>query len=319
MSCPLSKSRVPFFKGFRPSSAKALALVWGASLFVGGCASSGEPPQDNLVVARLVSELETLKKSSRETQAENQMSGEQLALLKVEIASLKEQQATMRRQLDVVKRGARSGIYEEQGGSKNGFKTSEFGAEKSAEKATEKPLVNMDVPALKMPDMSKGRSAQSIPFETAENNSLASPSKEENDSSSSLATSSRLSQPSQIFADAQLKMQRANYGEAIVDLAQLQKDKPNFEDNGLVALLLAECWLKIGQPENALPVLRSFYLKHPQSPDLLKAKMLEGRVLEKSGAREKALIVYREVLALGPETAFAREARTALGRMRDAR
>ena len=297
MCCLVRKSPISFL--FVPQSLPTLttSALLILSLAISACASTDENKADPQVTARLTAELETVKKAHQEILADSKLTSEQLALLKTEVVSLKEQQATSRRQLEVVRRGARSGIYEDQSAGKAG------------EKAPHKPLVGIDVPAIKTPDAGIGRSAEGSPGELGhEESEIDTPS-----------PSAAGAQAHQLVADAQLKMQRASYGEAVVVLAQLQKEIPNFEDNGLVSLLLAECWLKLAQPENALPVLRSFYLKHPQSPDLLKAKLLEGRVLEKSGAREKALVVYREVLALGPETAFAREARAALGRMRDAR
>lgn len=306
MSRLVCKSSIALLQELRP-----LAICLLTSFILSACATSDDPKTDPLLVAKLVSELDSLKKTNQEVLAESRSTGELLALLKVEVTSLKEQQSTTRRQLDVVRRGARSGIYEEQSPAKN------------AEKKTEKPFVGMDVPAIKEPDSGRGRSAHSIPFQGPSRSATNADADDDAQDNTDAGTESEVSaggaQADQILADAQLNMQRANFGEAVVALAQLQKEKPNFEDNGLAALLLAECWLKLGQPENALPVLRGFYLKHPQSPNLLKAKILEGHVLEKSGAREKALVVYREVLALGPETAFAREARTALGRMRDAR
>jgi TolA-binding protein len=125
--------------------------------------------------------------------------------------------------------------------------------------------------------------------------------------------------PAQMLADAQLKLNRGSYGEAIALVSEVQKKFPKHDDGGLGALILAESWLKLGEHENVFPVLRGFYLKHPQSPDFLSAKLTEGLALEGSGARERAAGVYREIIALGPETLFANSARKALQRMRDAR
>lgn len=123
--------------------------------------------------------------------------------------------------------------------------------------------------------------------------------------------------PTNMLADAQIKIRRAQYGEAVSVLTDYQKRFPNNEDGGQGALMLAESWLRLSEFENVFSVLRGFYLAHPHSEELLQAKVFEGSAYEGLGQKEKAIAIYREIVSLGPTSRYAQTARASMQRIRD--
>lgn len=124
--------------------------------------------------------------------------------------------------------------------------------------------------------------------------------------------------PAKLTDEAEEKMRLARYGEAVVLLSDVQTRFPQFDDGGRSLVLLAQGWLKLGEPQNALPALRQVYARFPTSAALPDAKLLEARAHEQMGTRQRALALYREVLATRPEGKQGQEARAALARLRDA-
>jgi|GEM_PF-6983832 len=123
--------------------------------------------------------------------------------------------------------------------------------------------------------------------------------------------------PARLTDEAEEKMRLARYGEAVVILTDVQTKFPQSDDGGRSLLLLADGWLKIGEPQNALPAVRQIYTRFPTSFRIPAAKLLEARAQEKLGARQKALALYRELLATQAEGRQGQEARAALTRLRD--
>lgn len=124
--------------------------------------------------------------------------------------------------------------------------------------------------------------------------------------------------PARLTDEAEEKMRLARYGEAVVLLSEVQSRFPQFEDGGRSLVMLANGWLKLGEPQNALPALRQVYARFPTSALLPDAKLIEARAHEQMGTRQRALALYRELLATGPEGPQGQEARAALTRLRDA-
>jgi TolA-binding protein len=124
--------------------------------------------------------------------------------------------------------------------------------------------------------------------------------------------------PARMTDQAEERMRLSRYGEAVLLLTDVQTRFPQFDDGGRSLVLLADGWLKLGEPHNALPAVRQVYTRFPTSARFVDAKLLEARAQEKLGARQKALGLYREVLASHPESVHGQEARAALARMREA-
>jgi TolA-binding protein len=123
--------------------------------------------------------------------------------------------------------------------------------------------------------------------------------------------------PENLTLDALQKMKTAQYGEAVVRLSEVLSKFPNHEDGGEVALALAQCWLKLGEPQNALPALRTLYARFPTSFRIAEGKLTEARAHEKLGAKQKARALYRDLAASFPLEKTGQEARAALARMRE--
>lgn len=310
--------------------APALLVLCGLSGLTGltGCASlptwlgGTSNPDESTAEAKKAGELDVIKESMQKVQADSKAAQGQVAHLTHEVQALRESLMHARRQIEILHRGSRSGLFES-------HTPIDVPASRDIAKATLPASLKPGTPAA--PDKTtplaagaKGASAEEEHEDSDENTDEA----EENEAAASphsgaagatADTSTVENLPTSLLADAEIKIQRAQYGEAVVSLSELQRKYPNNNDGGLSLLLLAECWYKLGESDNALVPLRSFYLKHPNSPDLLKGKLIEAQVNEKSGAREKASVVYKEIIALGPQTLYAQKARSGLARLRDAR
>lgn len=123
--------------------------------------------------------------------------------------------------------------------------------------------------------------------------------------------------PKELLTSAQLKIQRDQLKEGLKDLDELKKNYPNFDDNGRSFLLAAEAWLKLKQYNNVIPEIQNFYLKYPSNAELAHAKLLEAQATEGNGLFEKAANLYAEVLSLSPRSSYAQAARDGMLRMRD--
>lgn len=123
--------------------------------------------------------------------------------------------------------------------------------------------------------------------------------------------------PARLTDDAEQRMKLARYGEAVVLLSDVQTRFPQYDDGGRGLLLLADGWIKLGEPQNALPPLRQLYTRFPTSFRMPDGKLLEARAQERLGAKQKALALYRELVASHPDAPQGREARAALSRLRE--
>ena len=223
---------------------------------------------------------------------DNNVSKKIISILKNDVSSLTEQIATNKKEIEIIKRGLRSGIFEDQG---SGDKQSPA-----------------QIGLSMLPDMNEGRDMY---FEKKESpilpNTTSLQAKE-----MSLADPTG---PNQLIAEAEVKLRQAQYGEAILELNKLKKNYPNFDDKGHSYLLSSEAWLRLGEYNNVLNELRTYYIKFPNSPELTHAKLLEGQTYEKLNSKSKAAQIYQEVITLSPQSVDAQNARDGLLRMRDAK
>lgn len=284
-----------------------------------GCASISQlfgssPDATPKPAPDLAAPVKSLQDQVGKMNEENRILHENIGRLQAELQSLREDLFTQKRKIEVWGRGNRSGIYESHEpniGSPFLGKIAKNDANKFKFQKLEKPeQENTDEDEEENDADSAGKSAIDLPKDS--DKPLEIPSQIYNEQEANAQGN-----PEFLLAEAQNLFLRAQYGEAIVTLSTLQKQFPNQRDGGSGLVLLAQCWMKLGQPDNVFPILRNFYAKFPNSPEYLKGKMIEAQAQEKAGARERALIVYKEVIALGPQTRYAQEARSALAHMRD--
>jgi len=236
----------------------------------------------------LEGQIKKLNFTVNDLSQDNNISKKIISLLKNDINSLNEQISTNKKEIEIIKRGLRSGIFEDQG---------------SLEK---QPTSSLGVSML--PDMNEGRDiymdkkdSSFIPMQSSSMNS--------NDPIG----------PAQLIADAEIKLRQAQYGESIISLNNVKKNYPNYDDKGKSLLLSSEAWLRLGEYNNVFNELRTFYIKFPNTPDLPHAKLLEAETYEKLNSKSKAAQIYQDVITLAPQSTDAQNARDGLLRMRDAK
>jgi TolA-binding protein len=207
----------------------------------------------------------------------------ELASLRIEVMSLKEKMASLQRKLDVVLKAQRSGLLEYEG-------------IESARSAFEK----MEVKRASLPPLgSQG------PLDRLENDF-------ENDSRERLKTPESLQK---LLDRAVTSMAQRDFGRVVQSLEDYQSRFPNNPLSNIAELLLAEAYVELKSPHLALPHLRAFYLQHPNDPQLHKAKWLEAQTQEQLRASQKAAQLYREVIALAPDSELALRSRASLERL----
>ncbi|NBO38319.1 outer membrane protein assembly factor BamD [bacterium] len=216
-----------------------------------------------------------------EKSANAQLSSNEFAQLKVEVMSLREKVATLQRKFEVILKGQRSGLYEDDSASIRQ-------AVSNANSANRHSLV----PAL-------GTAGPLDRFE----NEFDNVAKEK----------SLMPESAQKIVDNGVALlEQGEFGRAAQSLENFQQRFPNSPLSNIAELTLAEAYVELKSPQQALPHLRTFYLQHPNDPQLPRAKWLEGRIQELSQAPQKAAQLYREVIALSPQSDVALRARAAL-------
>lgn len=209
-----------------------------------------------------------------------QTSPGEVALLKIEIMSLKEKVATLQRKFDVILKGQRSGLYDT---NIDPTTLSQFQNPKSKKNP---------VPPL----TSEG------PIDRFEND----------DSASQRENALAIEKPQQLVDRAIVLLEQREFGRVAQALENFQQRFPNHSLSAVAELTLAEAYVELKSPQQALSHVRTFYLQHPNDAQLLRAKWLEGRSQELLEAPQKAAQLFREVIALDPQSQLALRARAAL-------
>ena len=163
----------------------------------------------------------------------------------------------------------------------------------------------------KTKELAKGSGAEA---DGSPSEQMEAPSKDE---SIAEAPPKKESSPKETTDLAESKMKLAEFGEAIPLLSKLQSDQPGLEDGGRSLKLLAQCWIAVGEPQNALPLLRKMQTRFPEGPHRIEGKLIEAEAHERLGAKQRSQSLYREVLALAPAGEPAQRARKALARIRE--
>jgi tetratricopeptide (TPR) repeat protein len=212
-----------------------------------------------------------------------QASESEIALMRVEIISLKEKMASLQRKLDLVLKAQRSGLYEADNAEQ--IRSAVSRAE------TKKNLV----PAL----------GSAGPLDHFENEF------EKMDQSKLLTPEG----PQKIVDRSVAYLSQGEYARVAQTLADFQQRFPNNPLSNTAELTLAEAYVEMSSPQQALPHLRAFYLQHPNDSQMYRAKWLEARVQEQLQAPQKAGQLYREAIALSPQSDIALRARASLEKL----
>lgn len=249
--------------------------------------SSPKNKEQHKVIIDLREQVQQLNDQISALQEENDENKKTNAIIENSYQSQREEIATLKKNIEILKRGIRSGIFEE------------F-PEDTKETDSTAPHKTM------LPDFTYGRTGFS---ETSEDlRTLPLSSKRKNEEAVG---------PKELLANAELKIRKSDFKMGLIQLDEFKKNFPNFDDKGRSFLLSAEAWINLREFNNALPEIRSFYLKYPTSPELAYAKLLEAQAFEGNESFEKAANLYNEVIYLSPQSKYAKSARESMQRMRD--
>jgi tetratricopeptide (TPR) repeat protein len=139
------------------------------------------------------------------------------------------------------------------------------------------------------------------------------------DNPSSLATLKKGEEPNKLIEQALTNIQAKDPAAALVTLTTLRDRYPGFPDEGLGDVLMAECWNALNSPEKALSPVERFLSVHSTSALLPRAKLAQALAYRTLGERQKSIQLLLEVIALAPETKTADVARARLAELREIR
>ena len=262
------------------------------SLAFSSCKTVDEPPIEKSQesqkgfeeIEKSIAQLKDQVAALQEQASANQKN---VISLQNEFQSQNEEIMTQKKNISILNRGLRSGIFEE---------------------------LPEDIPKAKLkeskttmlPDFVNGRSGFSE--EKSELNRLEKDISNKKDSNIG---------PKDLLAHAEIKIRKSELKEGLIELDELKKNFPNFEDNGRAFLLAADAHIKLKEYDNALPEIRKFYLKYPTSVDIIYAKLLEAQCFEGKGSFERSANLYNEVISLSPQSRYAQLSKDGMLRMRD--
>ena len=267
-------------------------FLFPLSFLLGSCQT--KPPKElnkinenSAKLNEIDQKLIDLQMKTSRLQQENEEANKTISSLENEVQSQNEMILSQKKNISILKRGMRSGLFEE-----------------LPEDAQDEPLKNDKTSPL--PNLTNGRSGLTEDLHLGKEDV---PTKSEG--------RDYPIGPKELLASAEIKIRESHFKEGILQIDELKKKFPNFDDNGRSFLLAAEGWLKLKDYNNVLSEIHSFYLKYPENADLTYAKLLEGQSNEGLGRYESAASLYGEVISLSPQSAYAAKARNGMLRMRD--
>jgi TolA-binding protein len=275
--------------------ATCAALLLATSSFL-ACTSSNESDQHTNGASETAQQTEPSyapgapnKKVSGEPAAprdENEMNRREIARLQADLQTMREQMKSLERSVEILMRGERSGIF-----------------------APDMPTAAQPLATPPTPTVTNKSGT-----ETGERTVSTTIEQQGEPVQDEMGNS-----PVKRLADVEQKMRIGKFNEAAVILNDIQRTMPNLRDGGSSLLLLATCYNKTRQFDAALTTLQTFYLRFPDSAETQHARLLEGEAQEGTGAKERALRVYRDIIATGPHSPYAETARSSMQRLRDAK
>ena len=223
-----------------------------------------------------------------------------VASLQSKVDSLERTVTILRNEISAMKRGFRSGLFEDV----KGVETS--GSDSG-------PLTDLGFEDANGAEVT---SQENLPSDSQANENGAQNSNAE---TSSLATLKKSEEPNKLIEQALSNIQAKDPAAALVTLTTLRDRYPGFPDEGLGDVLMAECWNALSSPEKALSPVERFLSVHSTSALLPRAKLAQALAYRTLGERQKSIQLLLEVIALAPETKTADVARARLAELREVR
>jgi TolA-binding protein len=125
--------------------------------------------------------------------------------------------------------------------------------------------------------------------------------------------------PQALVDRALIYLSQSDYAKVLQLLEDFQSRFPNNPLNGTASLALAEAYVELQSPQRALAFVRGFYLQHPNDPRMPNAKWFEARIQEQMQSPQRAAQLYREVIALAPQSDLALKSRASLEKINEGR
>lgn len=224
-----------------------------------------------------------------------------VASLQSKVESLERTVKTLRGEIALLKRGLRSGLFEDVNGS-------------AAAGANSNPTTDLGFEDTVGPDATGQDLAQSVAKEGNTDGHQA-----DLTDSTSLASLKKSEEPNKLIEQALANVQSRDPAAALVALNTLREKYPGFPNEGLSDVLMAECWNALNSPEKALGPIERFLSIHSTSALLPRAKLAQALAYRTLGESQKSIQLLLEVIALAPETKTADAARARLAELREIR
>lgn len=125
--------------------------------------------------------------------------------------------------------------------------------------------------------------------------------------------------PQALVDRALIYLSQADYAKVLQLLEDFQSRFPNNPLSGTASLALAEAYVELQSPQRALAFVRGFYLQHPNDSRMPNAKWFEARIQEQMQSPQRAAQLYREVIALAPQSELALKSRASLEKLNEGR
>lgn len=276
----------------------ALCLYSIPCVLLTSCHTMQQPTQatdpDKVYQKERLEKIETMLYNLK---IENETTKKNVSLLKQEMQANREELLSQKRNLEILRQGVRSGIFQDT--YTDDSKTPQSTAAKESGRDEHTPV--------SLPSFALGQEHFSEPDSSLE----------KEPSANTQIKKDFPTNPQELLALAADNIRKTNYQAALKLLNNLRQQFPNYDDQGESELLTAQSWLKLKEFDQVIPPLRNFYLKYPTSAHLAYAKLLEAQAQEANGNLESAGRLYHEVVSLSPESDCAELAKNGVLRIRN--
>jgi TolA-binding protein len=208
-----------------------------------------------------------------------------LARLRIEVLSLREKVDSLQRKFELVLRSQRSGIFQVENPDV---------VQAAVENAKNTPN--------QIPPLTREGPLDPFEFEGTTD-----------------AQQKPIEGPQALVDRALIYLSQSDYAKVLQLLEDFQSRFPNNPLNGTASLALAEAYVELQSPQRALAFVRGFYLQHPNDPRMPNAKWFEARIQEQMQSPQRAAQLYREVIALAPQSDLALKSRASLEKINEGR
>ncbi|MBX9702601.1 MAG: outer membrane protein assembly factor BamD [Silvanigrellaceae bacterium] len=237
-------------------------------------------------------EIKILKAKVLKAEEKIQEFNKDTILFKFNLQTLNERILTLQKDLEIINRGVRSGIYENLSSKMN----------------MDKMLIEQKE---KLPN---------APFATGSINTqvgVASSSSGEEISSSPFQLNNKKTEL-ELLADAEIKTQRKEFKQALESINILRKNYPNSVYKDREFVIAADSWFGLKEYQHTLSVVRDFYLSFPSGHQkTIKMQFMEALCYEAMGLKEKAATLFSEIIHKEPNSSYAKTSRKNLERLKN--